>query len=65
VPREINDWRKSDPERAIAAQSRIRDQFLAALAAGFVATAIEQTPAGGCYVFEPFSALKDDLHASL
>lgn len=61
VPREIAEWRTRDQARAIAEQTRIREQFLDAIAKNFVATAIEQTAGGSQYVLEPYDEVKDDL----
>ena len=61
VPKEMADWRKTDAPRAIAEQTRIREQFLAAIEKNFVATAIEQTVQGGQYVLEPYDEVKDGL----
>ena len=61
VPREIAEWRTRDQARAIAEQTRIREQFLDAIAKNFVATAIEQTAGGSQYVLEPYDEVKDDI----
>jgi len=61
VPQEMAQWRKTEAARALAEQTRIREEFLEALDKGYVATAIEQTPQGGQYVLEPHAEVKDDL----
>lgn len=61
VPKEIPEWRQSDVPRAIAEQTRVREQFLAALRENYVATAMEKTPQGGQYVLEPYDEIKEEL----
>jgi len=61
VPQEMAEWRKQDAARALAEQTRIREQFLAALGKSFVVTGIEQTPQGAQYILEPFDEVRTDL----
>jgi predicted GNAT superfamily acetyltransferase len=61
VPKEMPEWRKSDVPRALAEQTRVREQFLAAFRDGYVVTAIEQLPAGGQYVLEPYGQVREEL----
>lgn len=61
VPREIPEWRKSQTDRAISEQTKIREQFLQYTGQNFVATGIEQSLEGGRYVLEPYDEVKDDV----
>lgn len=64
VPDAMPEWRRSDVAKAIAEQTRIREEFLAALERDFVATTIAKTPRGGEYILEPYEEVKDDLQCA-
>lgn len=61
VPGEVPEWRKSQVDRAIAEQAKIREQFLKCFREDFVATGIESSEAGRLYVLEPYDEVKDDV----
>ncbi len=61
VPNELPQWRQYDLPRAIAEQTRIREEFLAALEKQHVATGIEKSASGWQFVLEPYDEVKDDL----
>lgn len=61
VPKQMPEWRMNDVSRAIAGQTRIREQFVQWLATGYIATAFETTPEGGQYILEPYAEVKDEL----
>ena len=52
VPAELEEWKRSDREKALQAQSEIREQFLRLFARGWVATGLERTDDGANYVLE-------------
>lgn len=61
VPAQMNEWKQRDPQRAIDAQSRIREQFQRLFQMDYVATAIEQLPEGARYRLDPLV----QVHAQL
>ncbi len=61
VADQMTEWRRSDVSRAIAEQSRIREEFLDAFQQNYVATSMAKTSEGGEYVLEPYNEVKDDL----
>lgn len=61
VPAQMNEWKQSDPSRAIAEQTRIRERFQQLFADDYVGTAIEQLPDGARYRLDPLVQVHAEL----
>jgi predicted GNAT superfamily acetyltransferase len=55
LPRELEEWKKTDPGSVAKAQERIRGEFLKWFAKGYAAVGVKQTDAGAAYVLAPWS----------
>lgn len=53
IPREIDDWRANDPERARAVQDRVRQEFQFCFEKGLAVIGYERNEAGGAYQLGP------------
>ena len=53
VPREIDEWRANDPERARAVQDRVRQEFQHCFGKGLAVIGYERTEAGGAFQLGP------------
>ena len=53
VPREIDEWRANDPERARAVQDRVRREFQHCFGKGLAVIGYERTEAGGAFQLGP------------
>ena len=61
IPSNIDELRTKDRDAAVQIQSRMREQFEALFAKGFVATGIESTPTTTDYILEPASLIASDI----
>ena len=52
IPREIEDLKQSDPERAGEIQAEVREQFIASFAKGYIATSVLPFDGGMQYILE-------------
>lgn len=52
IPREIDAWKQSDPERAAKLQAQVREKFLRSFGRGYVATGVIAAPGGMEYILE-------------
>jgi predicted GNAT superfamily acetyltransferase len=52
IPAQMDEWKRSDRDRALQAQTEIREQFTRLFARGWVATALERTDDGANYILE-------------
>jgi predicted GNAT superfamily acetyltransferase len=52
VPALLDEWKRSDRDKALQAQTEIRTQFLQLFARGWVLTALERTDDGANYILE-------------
>jgi predicted GNAT superfamily acetyltransferase len=48
----MDEWKRSDRDKALQAQTEIREQFIHLFSRGWVATAIERTDDGANYILE-------------
>ena len=55
LPRELEEWKKTDAGGVAKAQERIRGDFLKWFAKGYAAVGVKQTDAGVAYVLAPWS----------
>jgi len=52
IPAQMEEWKRSDRDRAVQAQTEVREQFLRLFARGWVATGLERTDDGANYILE-------------
>jgi predicted GNAT superfamily acetyltransferase len=52
IPAQMDEWKRSDRDKALQAQTEIREQFIHLFSRGWVATAIERTDDGANYILE-------------
>lgn len=55
LPRELEEWKKTDPGGVAKVQERIRGEFLKWFAKGYAAVGVKQTDVGVEYVLAPWS----------
>jgi predicted GNAT superfamily acetyltransferase len=60
VPKEIVDWRKSDPRRAAECQAQVREGFQHWMSRGYAVTGLELNAEGGNYLLTPWDAAAGD-----
>jgi len=55
LPRELEEWKKTDAEGVAKVQEHIRGEFMKWFAKGYAAVGVKQTDAGVAYVLAPWS----------
>lgn len=55
LPVELEEWKKTDPDKVARVQTGLREKFNQYFNKGFAAVAIKSTPAGSAYIMAPWS----------
>lgn len=55
VPGALEEWKRSDPQKVLSVQSRLREEFTNWFARGYAAVGMRTSAAGTAYLLAPWS----------